>query len=463
MKVLQRRKEIFVLYYNRRMTGKQISFSDIFKSFDSSMQALFDLYTSIQDSMGGKEWGELSEYYNEIFSLFPEYSLDEVQAILDRLIQIDIEDETLDYKKIWEAIKIDPNDILRFENERDLFIKDIHDTLREMAIREPETANKFFRAYLRMQRAGPFRSELSRHGLLLTATSQFELLLLQLLQRYFSEQGIISNEEGTLDKVEKDISDKIIKAGGKGLKTFDMLDFISKKIVLTNGYSRDTLKEIFERRNVLTHRGGRADAIYCNYNARVEIGDRLRISQSYIKFALEYLHTWGVLLSMRMWENVDDSDQKQLGRVISEIAMQLIRTGRLNFCANLLKCVHENIHFASHNTKDILMINYAICLDRMGNEKEKLKILDGVRQTPRQIIPGLKKLSNQEPFSNVIPMAANVLKGKKEYALELLERAVNAGEVTFWDLDHWVIFEYFDKEPALERIREQLESKVKIV
>ena len=142
--------------------------------------------------------------------------------------------------------------------------------------------------------------------------------------------------------------------------------------------------------------------------------------------------------------------------------MQLIRKGRLDFCVNLLKCVHENIHFASHNTKDILMINYAICLDRMGNEKEKLKILDGVRQTPRQIIPGLEKLSNQEPFSNVIPMAANVLKSKKEYALELLERAVNTGEVTFLDLDHWVIFEYFAKDPILERIREKLESRVKI-
>ena len=98
----------------------------------------------------------------------------------------------------------------------------------------------------------------------------------------------------------------------------------------------------------------------------------------------------------------------------------------------------------------------------MGKEKEKLKILDGVRQTPRQFVPGLENLSNQEPFSNVIPMAANVLKGKKEYALELLERAVNAGEVTFLDLDHWVIFEYFAKEPSFERIREQLESKVKI-
>lgn len=462
LKVLQRRKVIFVLDYNRRMTGKPISFSDILKSFDSSMQALFDLYLSIQDSMGNKEWGELSEYYNEIFSLFPQYDQDEVQAILDRLIQIDVEDETLDYKKIWEAIKIDPNDILRFENERELFVKDIHDTFREMAIREPETVNKFFRAYLRMQRAGSFRSELSRHGLLLTATSQFELLLLQLLQRYFSGQGIIPNEDSNIDSMEKSISDKIVKTEGRGLKVFDMLDFISKKFTLSNGYSRDVLKEIFERRNVLTHRGGRADAIYRNYNSRVEIGDRLRISQSYIKFALEYLHTWGVLLSMRMWENVDDSDQKQLGRVISEIAMQLIRKGRLDFCVNLLKCVHENIHFASHNTKDILMINYAICLDRMGNEKEKLKILDGVRQTPRQIIPGLKKLSNQEPFSNVIPMAANVLKGNKEYALELLERAVNAGEVTFLDLDHWVIFEYFAKEPSFERIREQLESKVKI-
>lgn len=180
------------------------------------MQALFDLYLSIQDSMGNKEWGELSEYYNEIFSLFPEHDQDEVQAILDRLIQIDVEDEILDYKKIWEAIKIDPNDILRFENERELFVKDIHDTFQEMAIREPETVNKFFRAYLRMQRAGPFRSELSRHGLLLTATSQFELLLLQLLQRYFSGQESFQMKIAILMQWKKASPIKLLKLRGGG-------------------------------------------------------------------------------------------------------------------------------------------------------------------------------------------------------------------------------------------------------
>lgn len=66
-------------------------------------------------------------------------------------------------------------------------------------------------------------------------------------------------------------------------------------------------------------------------------------------------------------------------------------------------------------------------------------------------------------YLSIQDSTANVLKGKKEYAVELLERAVNAGEVTFLDLDHWVIFEYFAKEPSFERIREQLESKVKIV
>lgn len=446
------------------MTGEQIRFSDIYKSFDNSMQSLYDLYASIQDSMGGREWNSIGEYYQEVYALFPGYDRGEVQAILDRLIQIDIEDETVNYKKIWEAIQIKPDDILRLENEKDVIMKEVHDGLRELAIVEPEKANKFFRAYLRMQRAGTLKSELSRHGLLLSATSQFELLLMHLLEKYFSDRdhAPLTNEDASIEVMEKAISEKLEKGGIKGPKAFESLDFISRKFVLYNGYSRDVLKEIFERRNVLTHRGGRADDTYCAYNKHVHVGDRLRISQNYIKSALEYLHMWGLVLCMRVWEKLGTDDQRQMGRVVSETAMQLIRAGRLVFCIELIKCVHENIHFDSQNTKDILMINYAICLDRMGREKEKLKILDGVRQTPRQIVPGLANLSNQEPFSNVIPMAVNLLKGKKEYALELLERAVNAGEVTFLDLDHWVLFDYFANDLILDRIREQLESKVKI-
>ena len=232
--------------------------------------------------------------------------------------------------------------------------------------------------------------------------------------------------------------------------------------MLNESFSRNELKEIFERRNVFAHRSGRADDVYAQYNKKVRPGDRLRISQNYMKYSIEYLHLWGLVMCIRVWEKLDMADQKEIGRAISSTAMQLIRDERYDFCATICQQIHANIQFESHNSKDILMINYAICMDKLGDEKQKSKILAGIRQTPRESVLGMQKISNQEPFLNVIPMAVYALSGKKQYAMDLLERAVNANQVTFLDLDYWVIFDYLADEPRFQQIKENLEAKVKI-
>lgn len=73
----------------------------------------------------------------------------------------------------------------------------------------------------------------------------------------------------------------------------------------------------------------------------------------------------------------------------------------------------------------------------------------------------MEKFSNHKPFLYSIPMALNILKGKKEYSMELLERATDSDQVSYLDLDYWVIFDYID-EPRFLQIRDNLESKVKI-
>jgi len=443
--------------------GTQIRLSEIYKSFDSSMQALYKLHIAIQDSLGEDEWKVIEGYYQEVFSLFEGYDPLEIQMILERLIQIDIEDETLNYKKIWEAINIDPNDALRLENDREVFVKEIQDGLKEFAIHSPEKANKFFRAFLKSQREEPLKSELSRHGLLLSAASQFEFLLLHLLRAYFiyHEHDLALNDNFTIEELDDEITRRV----GKRLKSFSIfekLDFISNKFILHEGYARDALKEIFEKRNVFTHRSGRADETYVHYNNKVRVGDRLRISQNYMKYAIEYLHLWGLVMCIKVWEKLDLPDQKEMAKTVSATAMQLIREHRYNFCASVCQQIFANIHFESHNSKDILMINYAICMDKLGNEKQKLKILAGIRQTPRESVPGMEKFSSQEPFLYVIPMAVNALMGKKQYAVELLERATDSNQVTFLDLDYWIIFDYLADEPRFQRIKENLEAKVKI-
>lgn len=442
----------------------QIRLSNIYKSFDSSMQALYKLHTAIQESLGEDEWGIIGENYQEAFSLFEDYDPIEVQMILERMIKIDIEDETLNYRKVWEAINIEPEDILRLENDREVVVKEIQEGLKEYAKLYPDKANKLFRAFLRSQRAGPLKSELSRHGLLLSATSQFEFLLLHLLRVYFFyyEHDLGLSEDFSMEELDEKISEKLGKKKLNYVKLFEKLDFLTGKFSLNEDFFRGELKEIIERRNIFAHRSGIADDGYVRYNKKVRPGDRLRISQNYMKYSLEYLHLWGLILSTRIWEKLDTSDPNEIGKAISSTAIQLIRDGRFEFCATVCQKVHANIQFRSHNSKDILMINYAICMDKLGDEKQKLKILSGIRQTPHKSIPGMKKFANQEAFTYVIPMAVNILTGKTQYALTLLERTAKANQVTFLDIDYWVIFDYLTEEPRFQKIKAELEAKANI-
>ena len=442
--------------------GDVIRFSSIYKSFDNGMQALYDLNTHVQDSLGGSEWKAISEYFQEAFSLFEDYDPMEVQQILERLIKIDVEDEKLDYRKVWEAVNIEDEDIARLESDRDVYLKEIQDGLKEFARLYPEKANKFFRAFLKTQRAEPLKSEVSRQGLLLSAVSQFEFLLLNLLRAYFvfHDHDFVLQEEYSVEELDEKISQKF----DKDLKFFSIhkrIDFLTSRFSISGELSRSVLDEIIERRNVFTHRNGRADNKYIKHNNRIQVGDRLRLSQNSIKDTLDNLYLWGLVLCVKVWNKLDLPDQKNISRTVSSSAMQLIRNGRYEVCAQLCQLVRSDMK--TRNNRDILMLNYAVCMDRLGNKEMMLKALKKVHYLPSKPAPNLGKLSSNEPYLPIVGMACYVLMDNKEYALDLLERAVNADEVTFLDLDYWVIFDYLRDEPRFHEIENKLESKVKIV
>jgi hypothetical protein len=340
-----------------------------------------------------------------------------------------------------------------------VFLKNIQEGLIEFAKRDAEKANKFFRAFLKIQRSEPLKSEVSRHGLLLSAVSQFEILLLHLLREYFVhfKQDIALNEDLSVEELDVEVSKRI---DDKFRSISRKFNFLADKFLLVNEFDGVKLKEIIERRNVLTHRGGLADKTYVEFNKNISIGEKLRISQNYIKEAIEYLHLWGLVLCVKVWNRLGVPDQKAVTQGISSAAMQLIRDGRYEFCARICQQIRGDLQ--SRNSKDILMINYAICMDRLGDKQKMLRALSSIRQTPRKVVPKLKLPSNQEPFHPILLMAVNALEGRKQYALDLLERAADAGEVTFLDLDYWVIFDYLHDEPRFRVIKEVLESKVKI-
>lgn len=443
--------------------GNYTRISSIYKSFDTSMQGLYKLHMATQDSLGKDEWKIMQEYYEDVYSLFEDYDPEEVQLILERMIKIDVEDETLNYRKVWETINIDPRDILKLENDREVAIKEIQDNLKDFARLYPEKANNFFRMYLKTQREEPFKAELSRQGLLLSATSQFEFLITHLLRAHFlhSKYNENLNEDLSYEELDEEITNRV-KKNSKFLSMFNKLDFLTKKHPLHQSFAMDELKEISERRNVFAHRSGLADKAYTKFNNKVNIGDRLRISQNYIKRALEDLHLWGLVICVKVWERLEIYEEREMGRVLAATCMQLIRADRNEFCAKLCERVLATISFTSQNNKDTLLINYAIALEKLKQIDDMEKILSRIRLMPPESVPSMGNLSKERPFFHAIPMAVYILKGKYAIAMDMLERAADSGQISYLDLDHWVIFDYVVQEPRFLSIKDKLKDKITI-
>ncbi|MCZ2127570.1 MAG: hypothetical protein LC099_07335 [Anaerolineales bacterium] len=453
----------------------QIKFADIYNSFDNNMQALYLLHIAIEDTIGKEEWENLEKYYQDICPLFGD-NVDplEVQEILEHLIKIDTEDDTLDFKKIWQTMGIDADEIYTLEGDKYIMLKDYQEKLKEWTKANPENANIFFRTYLKTQRPGMFKSELSRQGLLPSAVSQFEFLLLHLIRAYFihyEKDDALSNEELEIEQLDEYISKKLSVTSLKFLSSNRKIGFLLGKFPLDNKFSREKLTEIFERRNVFTHRSGRADQIYLNTskalykNKQIALGSRLRISKSYIKEAIEYLHLWGLILCRKIWEKSEMQETKTSKEILNTI-MQFIREERFEFGLCFCENTINNLQFKLQLEKEYFLINHAICAEKLGNNALKDKILNRIRQTPRQSVPAIKKKHLQvvnEPLSNSILMAVNALQNKTQPALCFMRKAIEAGEITFLDLDYWVIFDYLRNDPQFQKFEKQLEAKIKII
>jgi hypothetical protein len=57
----------------------------------------------------------------------------------------------------------------------------------------------------------------------------------------------------------------------------------------------------------------------------------------------------------------------------------------------------------------------------------------------------------------------SMLRSDKQRTLDYTEQVSDAGEITFLDLDYWVIFDYLRDEPRFREIERTLEAKVKMV
>ncbi|MEV8553240.1 hypothetical protein AB0L04_25930 [Streptomyces glaucescens] len=160
------------------------------------------------------------------------------------------------------------------------------------------------------------RLEVLRSSLLTTAVGDFEVLFSGIVGMYFflRPEALMSKEaqfswqeiqefESLADLREFHAQRQVDQLMWKGLD--DWMDWLEKRLKISFediALDPDAVKEVFQRRHVIVHNGGRVSRQYLTklpqYSAKkVEVGTALTVSAEYLSTALDELYSLGVLMA----------------------------------------------------------------------------------------------------------------------------------------------------------------------
>lgn len=166
----------------------------------------------------------------------------------------------------------------------------------------------------------------------------------------------------------------------------DQIDWISTKLRLNINLSDPKLKEfseVCERRNILTHNGGRVSEQYidnCRKSgispASANIGEKIRITDPYIRSAVDTVYEVGVRLGVIVWRCVAEDEAELAETELHNAGYALIKQGRYALAERILEFAVTMPKLRSEPIKRMNIVNLANAKRRLGKDKECDSLLD---------------------------------------------------------------------------------------
>ena len=295
----------------------------------------------------------------------------------------------------------------------------------------------------------PRQGALLRRGALTTLVSSFDGLIADLIRLFYRRNpGAIPEDNRALSLAKlrelKSVEDAenylIFKEVDAVLwgSLQSQLEYLTKRLKVDLSpldNERESLIEIFQRRNVLIHNGGIANRQYSENVSRaliekysVQEGEEIDVGEDYLSDALDTAYVAGVALVQQCWRKWDKADEESIGRADKLIVNQLydsLLERRFELTTRLARYA-KGTNFRTDVRRRMAVINHAIALKRLGRQEDLEAALEG----------------DWSSCASQFRLALHALKDEEDQFYDLLPGAAAAGEVEKGDLEDWPLFEH---------------------
>jgi len=301
------------------------------------------------------------------------------------------------------------------------------------------------------------QQELLYRSSLITLTSTSEWFISQILHEYLEKnQGIIYTKEKSFNL--KDLEDFgsiedarrfLIDSKVENLirDSFEeWIKFFNTPIGLSMGYLKphqNKLAEVYLRRNLIVHNGGRVNSIYrkkvaIEFKDDFALGDEVQVPPDYLDASISLFELNFILIASELWKKLSPEDEVR-ANVLIDIAFNHLSSERWNIAEGLSYFVMNDKQMPERS-RLIGQLNYWQSIKWQGGyEKIRFEVEKA-------------DFSAKEPLFQLARLA---LLDENEQFFQLLPEVLASRKLGYDHLETWMIFREMRKDPAYSPFHEK--------
>jgi hypothetical protein len=210
------------------------------------------------------------------------------------------------------------------------------------------------------------------------------------------------------------------------------LNLLKTELSLKLGYVtsiENELIEIYQRRNILVHNGGKVNSIYISkvheaLRKGVKLNDTIHIDKEYLDGAIRKLQKTFILIASELWKKLDKDDKKR-GDVLTDIIYDNLLKSRWDFCEGLCYFIINDSQLEPID-KLVAQLNYWLCKKRTGKYNDVKDEISKVHFADKK---------------EIFQLALYALKDDKKSFFETLPIALDSKQLNIERLEEFPIFQ----------------------
>lgn len=208
-------------------------------------------------------------------------------------------------------------------------------------------------------------------------------------------------------------------------------DVLKSELKLSMGYLKNvknSLIEVYQRRNLYVHNGGIVNSIYLSKVDKsltdgIQRGVKLEISKEYLDDSICKLHLAFILIASELWKKLSPEDSDR-GDVLTEIAFENLMESRWDIAEGISFFVMQDSKMEPID-KAVAQVNYWLCKKRTGKYAEVKDEIDKADFSDKK---------------NIFQLALHALREEVDAFFIILPQTLDAKQLNIERLESFPIF-----------------------